>query len=146
MLLEIIKRWRSLAKVVPYNRALGLTLGAAEEEWCTVEIPYQEDLVGDPETGVLHGGVVTALIDVAFGFAVFHRTKAFRQMATLDLRIDYLKPATPGKTLVGGGVCYKVTSQLAFVRGAAYHETPGDPVSTGVGIFMFTDATADTRP
>lgn len=146
MLLEIIKHWRSSAKLVPYNRALGLSLGTVEDDWCTVELPYNEDLVGDPETGVLHGGAVTGLLDVTFGFAVFNRLKKYRTMATLDLRIDYLKPATAGKLLLGGGICYKLTSQLSFVRGAAYHESPSDPISTGVAIFMFTDGATEAKP
>jgi len=59
-------------------------------------------------------------------------------MATLDLRIDYLKAATPGREIFGGAVCYKLGHELAFVRGCAYHDTPDDPIATSSAIFMFT--------
>ena len=131
--------WENIFNAAPYNRELGLKLGPVVEEWCELELPYRECLVGNPETGVLHGGVITALIDVAFGVAIQYLLPEYRLRATLDLRIDYLKPATPGKTVYAGAICYKITAQLAFVRGAAYHETRHDPISTGVGIYMFTD-------
>ena len=57
---------------------------------------------------------------------------------TLDLRIDYLKAATPGREIFGGAACYKLGHELAFVRGGAYHDTPDDPIATSSAIFMFT--------
>ncbi|MFZ3208145.1 MAG: PaaI family thioesterase [Geobacteraceae bacterium] len=131
--------WENIFNAAPYNRELGLKLGPVVDEWCELELPYRECLVGNPETGVLHGGVITALIDVAFGVAIQHLLPEYRPRATLDLRIDYLKPATPGKTVYAAATCYKLTAQLAFVRGVAYHETRHNPISTGVGIYMFTD-------
>lgn len=135
---QINVAWKNIFEASPYNRELGLKLGPVVEGWCELELPYREYLVGNPETGVLHGGVITALIDVAFGVAIQHLLPEYRPRATLDLRIDYLKPATPGKTVYAGAICYKMTAQLAFVRGAAYHEARHDPISTGVGIYMFT--------
>lgn len=131
--------WEQFGKLTPFNRAIGMELGRADPEWSTVILPYREEFVGDPESGVLHGGMVSALLDVAGAFAVFSRIKALRMIATLDLRIDYLKPATPGKPLIAGAVCHKVTADLAFVRGAAYHETPDDQIASAVGIYIFTD-------
>jgi uncharacterized protein (TIGR00369 family) len=105
-------------------------------------VDYKDGLVGDPNTRVLHGGVITALLDAAFGFSIFVKMPQIRPMATLDLRIDYLKPATPDKAVLGGAVCYKLTSELAFVRGCAYHESPDNPIATAVGIYMFTEGRA----
>jgi uncharacterized protein (TIGR00369 family) len=135
---EIAKRWRKFAHVSPYNRELGLLPHTVRADWCVLKVEYQDALVGDPQAGVLHGGVITALLDAAFGFAIFVRLPEMRPMATLDLRIDYLKPATPGRPILGGAVCYKLTSELAFVRGAAYLDTLDDPIATAVGIYMFT--------
>ena len=134
-----MQAWERFGKLTPYNRAIGMELERADAEWSTVILPYREEFVGDPETGVLHGGLVSALLDVAGAFSVFSRTQALRMIATLDLRIDYLKPATPGKPLIAGAVCHKVTADLAFVRGAAYHETPNDQIASAVGIYIFTD-------
>jgi uncharacterized protein (TIGR00369 family) len=136
---EIARRWQKFAHVSPYNRELGLLPHVVRPDWCVLKVEYQDALVGDPQTRVLHGGVITALLDAAFGFAIFVKLPAFRPMATLDLRIDYLKPAAPGRAVLGGAVCYKLTPELAFVRGCAYHESPDDPIATAVGIYMFTE-------
>jgi uncharacterized protein (TIGR00369 family) len=95
-------------------------------------------VVGNRASGVVHGGVITALLDSCYGLAIFVRMNVLRAMATLDLRIDYLKAATPGREIYGGAVCYKLGHELAFVRGAAYHDSPDDPIATSSAIFMFT--------
>ena len=125
-----------LIEHVPHARALGLTIQDAKrgESWLT--IPYDKKLVGNAETGVIHGGVITAMLDNACGVAVQLALPERMSIATLDLRIDYMKPATPGETLVGHAHCYKVTRNIAFVRGTAYHTDPSDPIATCVGTFM----------
>ncbi len=134
-----VEFWEKSEYVSPYNRELGLQPHSVRPDWCVLKVEYARNLVGDPNTRVLHGGVITALLDAAFGFSIFMKLSQERLMATLDLRIDYLKPATPDKTVLGGAVCYKMTADLAFVRGCAYHESADDPIATAVGIFMFTD-------
>ena len=131
-------KWALATLASPYARELGFELRSADPEWCVLALPYQAKLIGNPATGVLHGGAITALIDSCYGLAVFARLNKLRGMATLDLRIDYLKPATPGRDVLGGAVCHKLTQELAFVRGCAYHDTPDDPIATSVSIFMFT--------
>ena len=59
-----------------------------------------------------------------------------RAVATLDLRIDYMKPATPGRDIIGHCLCHKLTRQVAFVRGTAYHDTPDDPIAIAAMTFM----------
>jgi hypothetical protein len=57
-------------------------------------------------------------------------------LATLDLRIDYLRPATPGETIRATAECHKVTANVAFVRGAAFHVSPQDAIAYCTGTFM----------
>jgi uncharacterized protein (TIGR00369 family) len=102
---EIAKRWQKFSQVSPYNRELGLLPHAVRTDWCVLQIDYQEALVGAPQTRVLHGGVITALLDAAFGFSIFVKLPEIRSMATLDLRIHYLKSATPGRAILGEAVC-----------------------------------------
>ena len=120
-------------------RELGLRLHGVESDWCVIKVLPDERLVGNPASGVVHGGVITALLDSCYGLAIFVKLNRLRPMATLDLRIDYLKPATPGREIFGGAVCYKLGHELAFVRGAAYHDSPDDPIATSSAIFMFTE-------
>ena len=134
---EIEKQWCAYSGVSPYNQELKLLLHSPDPDWCVLGIGYREDLVGDPLTGAMHGGVITALLDAAFGVAVRVRLPVAIPMVTLDLRIDHVRPATPGRMLFGGAVCHKVTADFAFVRGAAYHDTPDDPIAVSIGVFMF---------
>lgn len=138
--------WNQFLTVAPYTGLLGMEAVSASDNGCVIALPYRDELVGDPDSGVLHGGAITALMDVCFGFAVYFRIKKFVPMATLDLRIDYLRPAQPHRKVYATASCYKLTQELAFVRGQAYddlpdnpNDTPTDnPVSTSVGIFMLT--------
>ncbi|HJL52151.1 MAG TPA: PaaI family thioesterase, partial [Arenicellales bacterium] len=91
-----------------------------------------------PDTGVLHGGVITATLDNASGWAVRGHEDWFEglSMATLDIRIDYMRPAEPLKDLIVQSECYKMTKTIAFVRGMAHQEDLEDPVATSVAAFM----------
>ena len=135
-----------LIEHVPHAKALGLTVvdAAPNEAWLAV--PYAENLVGNPETGVIHGGVITSLLDNACGIAVQLALPERMSIATLDLRIDYMKPATPKLDLVAHTHCYKVTTNIAFVRGTAYHTDESDPIATCVGTFMLAANRATPMP
>lgn len=133
-----IRNWQQITVISPYSRELGLTLHSVQPDWCVIRVPYDPRTIGNPESGVVHGGVITALLDSCYGLAIFVRMSKLRPMATLDLRIDYLKPATPGRDILGGAVCYKLGHELAFVRGTAYHDSPDDPIAASAAIFMFT--------
>jgi uncharacterized protein (TIGR00369 family) len=99
-------------------------------------LPYGPHLVGDPETGVVHGGVITGLLDQTSGGAVMGALREPMPIATLDLRIDYMKPATPGQAIIAECQCVKVTHEIAFVRGSAYHSDPADPIALCTGSFI----------
>lgn len=131
--------WTRFLSAVPYNRHLGIQPVSLDAQGCVLTLPFRDDLVGDPDSGVVHGGVITALFDVAFGVATYYRAQLFTPMATLDLRVDYLRPAAPGRHLLFRARCYKLTAELAFVRGLAYEDDPEDPFANGTGIFMFTE-------
>jgi acyl-coenzyme A thioesterase PaaI-like protein len=77
-------------------------------------------------------------MDMATSMAIWVKLGRFRHQATLDMRVDYLRPATPGKRIVGRGECYGTTRSVGFVRGMAHDGDPGDPVAHVTGTFMFT--------
>jgi uncharacterized protein (TIGR00369 family) len=119
-----------------YGSVSGLRLDRAArgEAWCS--LPYRPIFVGDTKTGVLHGGVVTAMLDETCGMAVQLALDGTRATATLDLRIDYQKPATPGLDIKAHSFCYRVTRSIAFVRATAFQESEDDPVATATACFM----------
>ena len=130
-LAEAIKGRRS---IYGYISGLRLDRSAPGEAWSS--LPYRPVFVGDTETGVLHGGVVTAMLDESCGMAVQLALDGTRAIATLDLRIDYQKPATPGLDIRAHSFCYRVTRSIAFVRATAYQESEDDPVATATACFM----------
>ena len=121
-------------------RQLGLNTLGANAQQVLIELPYSEELVGDPNTGVLHGGVITTLMDTASGAAVVSAIMGNENILelcpTLDLRVDYMKPAKPGKPVLGLVECYRLAGAVAFTRGVAFQESPDHPVAHCVGSFM----------
>lgn len=118
---------------------LGISYHAHGADWAELMLPYDERLVGDPDSGVLASGPILSMMDMATSLGVWLKLGQFRPHATLDLRIDYLRPATPHKTVFGRGECYRITRNISFVRGTAHDGDPDDPLAHVAGTFMFTE-------
>lgn len=129
----------------PHTRALGFEWVGLEGKAAVLRLPYREDLVGDPETGVLAGGVITALLDHTCGAAVWAARDRYSAIATLDMRIDYMRAAEPGLPVWARAECYKLSRSVAFVRGLAYDRDAADPVATAQAAFML-DSDGGRRP
>ena len=128
---------RAFMQAVPHNQALGIEVVELSDACAVMRLPYDAKLVGDPRTGVLHGGAISALLDACSGSAVFMALPLMAPIATLDLRIDYLKPATPKLTVWARASCYRLTRSVGFTRCVAYHEHDQDrPIASAVGTFM----------
>ena len=100
--------------------------------------PYDEKLIGDPDTGVIHGGVISTFLDNLCGMSCFVTMEDFRFVATLDLRIDYMRPAERGLDVIGEAECYHLTKSVAFTRAWAYHGTKDKTIATAQGAFAIT--------
>ncbi|MCW5808358.1 MAG: PaaI family thioesterase [Deltaproteobacteria bacterium] len=131
-----LKLVKGFSRNVPHNRALGMKIVDMTPDTAVFELRWDEKLVGNPDTGTLHGGAITALLDGCSGAAVFAALTDLVPIATLDLRIDYLRPATPHQPVIARATCYKVTKNVAFTRAVAYHDDPDDPIAHSVGTFM----------
>jgi uncharacterized protein (TIGR00369 family) len=133
------ERFTAYASRVGHGGALGIFYVGHGPDWVELGLDYSEKLVGVAETGVVASGPIVSLMDMATSMAIWVRLGRFRPQATLDLRVDYLRPAVPGRRIVGRGECYGVTRSIAFVRGTAHDGEPSDPVAHVTGTFMFTD-------
>jgi uncharacterized protein (TIGR00369 family) len=129
----------------PQARALGFETVSLEHATAVMKAPYDKKLIGDPDTGVIAGGVVTTLLDHCCGQAAHAALDSFKYIATLDLRIDYMRAAEPGKDIFAKAHCFKVTRSVAFVRAVAYDDDPEDPVAAATAAFML-DSSAGKKP
>jgi len=120
----------------PQAIALGIRTLSVEPGVAVLTAPYRPELIGDPDTGVIAGGVVTTLLDHACGQAVYMALGEPTSIATLDLRIDYMRAAEPGLDIFARAHCYKLTKRIAFVRATAYDRDADDPVATAQAAFM----------
>ena len=132
-------RFMSYVRRVGHGGALGIAYRDHGEDWAELSLPYDQRLVGMPDSGILASGPIISLMDMATSIAIWVRLGHFRHQATLDLRVDYLRPARPDRPLFGRGECYGITRSIGFVRGLAHDGDADDPVAHVGGTFMFTD-------
>ena len=126
---------RKFIEAIPHAQALGMQVTEIGAGWAVITMPYDERLIGDPETGVIHGGAVSALMDTCGGAAVMSHPSSPMGTATIDLRIDYMRAAKPGDMITAIAECYHVTRSVAFVRATAMDADMDRPVAAATGAF-----------
>jgi uncharacterized protein (TIGR00369 family) len=132
---DILTTARAFMSALPHAQALGMQIVALGDGRATLTMPWDARFVGDPVTGVIHGGAVSALMDSASGAAVMCHPAGPMGTATLGLRIDYMRPATTRQTITARAECYHVTRSVAFVRVTATDEDTARPVAMATGTF-----------
>jgi uncharacterized protein (TIGR00369 family) len=125
--------------------ALGAQYVAHGEDWCELALPYDRRLISDLATGVLASGPIVSIMDSAAGLAVGLKRGNMKSVLTLDLRIDYLRPARPGRRVHGRCRCYRFTRRIAFVEGMAHDGDPDDPIARMAGSFLHDDPALSTE-
>jgi acyl-coenzyme A thioesterase PaaI-like protein len=131
--------WMQHSNQSGHSGFIGMRYREHGANWIELGFDWREDLVGDPETGVLASGPIISLLDNATSMSVWTRVGRFRPQVTLDLRIDYTRAATPGKAIIARAECYQLRRSMAFVRGIAHDGDITDPVAHAAGIFMLVD-------
>jgi uncharacterized protein (TIGR00369 family) len=132
------KLFTSYASQVGHGGALGISYHDHGADWVELGLDYHERLIGVVKSGVIASGPIISLMDMATSMAIWVKLDRFRHQATLDMRVDYLRPATPGKKIIGRGECYAVTRSVGFVRGLAHDGDAADPIANVAATFMFT--------
>lgn len=105
-----------------------------------VRMPMRPEFIGDPSQGTLHGGPLTVLLDATFVAATYLALDRPVPIATIDLRIDYLKPVKAGAALYALCRCERITRHIAFLRGHVYVDSPDQTVALAASSYML-----DTR-
>ncbi|WP_312528710.1 PaaI family thioesterase [Paracoccus sp. (in: a-proteobacteria)] len=126
---------RQFIEAIPLAQALGMQLEQVGPEGAVISMPWDARFAGDMRSGVIHGGVISALMDTCCGAAVLGHQRGIAVTATIDLRIDYMRAATPGQRIVARASCYHVTRSVAFVRATATDDDSDNPVAAATGAF-----------
>jgi uncharacterized protein (TIGR00369 family) len=126
----VFERATRFMSALRHCQVLGLRVHSASNDGLTVILPYS------PQSGVIHGGALTSLMDTACGMSTLCVLPEFEVCPTLDLRIDYMHAAEPHKDVYGFAQCYRVTTDVIFARGFAYQDDPEHPIAHVVGTFM----------
>ena len=132
------ERFFQLARSVGHGRALGLDYRASGDGWIELALPWREELVGVEATGVLASGAIISLLDTCGGASVWQALGGYQPIVTIDLRLDYFRPALKGETVIARCRCDKLTRQIAFVSGIAHTGDPERPVARATGTYMLS--------
>ncbi|HVL02793.1 MAG TPA: PaaI family thioesterase [Dongiaceae bacterium] len=134
--LDVERLLRRFLREVRHSMVLGMELKEVSPDGILLRMPYSDKIIGNPETGVIHGGAITSLMDQACGLAVAAAlAPEFDITPTIDLRIDYMRPAEPGKDVFAFVEAYRKTRQVVFTRGIAFHEDRNRPIAHCVANF-----------
>jgi len=122
----------------PLCKAMGMHVTDIGVGTATFTMPYTPELIGDPETGVIHGGAISTLLDSVSGLAVIAHPEQNGGTATIDLRIDYMRPATVGEDLIAHADVYHITRNVAITRATAWGADKNKPFAQATGAFTFS--------
>jgi uncharacterized protein (TIGR00369 family) len=137
---DVFQRVQAMMKWTPQGNALGFEVTKLEGNHVWARAPYKAELVGDPDTGVIAGGVITTFLDQISGMATVLAMKEPSMAATIDIRIDYMRAATPGRDIHAEAHCYKIGRNVAFVRAVAFEDDAGNPIAHATSTFMVNTA------
>ena len=127
------------SKFIPFNRWLGLDIVELDNARIKIKCSVKPEHIGYLSSGIVHGGVISGAIDATSGASVFLAIHKPMQVATLDLRIDHLKPPKPNQALFYEAHCYRVATQVAFVKCKVYENSPKDLIATSLSSFILTN-------
>lgn len=128
---------------IPYARASGMVASDIAKGRASLTLPTRPTWTGAAMRQVMHTGCLSVLADTACGLAVAATLDVMEPFATLDLRMDYLRPAAAGHDVLCKAECHRLSRSIAFVRGEIYQPGNEDLIATVHAAFM--RATAKTR-
>lgn len=120
---------------IPFNRLLGMVVHELRPGHCELRVAARPELVGDPFRPALHGGVVSALADTAGGLAVFSQVGPEDRVSTLDMRVDYLRPARVDQTLRALATVMRMGNRVGVVDILLVQDDETAPVARSTAVY-----------
>ena len=126
---------------VPFNRELGIEIESAEPP--RLRFAMRPQLIGNAKRGILHGGVISAVLDVTAGYAIMLALAAeprpgekpeFPNIGTIDLRVDYLRPGR-GKHFIATGKVVRLGNRIAVTHMELENDS-GELIATGAAAYV----------
>lgn len=133
---DLYGRVNRFIATLKHCQVLGINVIEAAENHLLLELPYGGHIVGNPDTRVIHGGAITTLMDTASGSVIMCALPGFELCPTLDLRMDYMRPAEPDQPVFARAQTYRVTRNIIFTRCVAYQDDPDNTIADCVATFM----------
>lgn len=115
----------------------------AREGYAQLRQPYAEFLLGDIDRGPMHTSVAMTPVDSPCGAAAFSALGDGASIATLDLRMDYLRPAVAGKDLIADARVDRITKHVVFISTTVWQDSPDEPTAAARVAFM---RSANSKP
>ena len=135
------------AERIPFNRVIGLHVESIEAERASMRFMMRDDLVGNYERGILHGGVIATVLDVTGGLVAFvsvikrlgdtpmeEAMERFSRMGTIDMRVDYLRPGA-GEYFISSAILLRSGNRIAVTR-SELHNDEGELIASGTGTYI----------
>jgi uncharacterized protein (TIGR00369 family) len=131
-------------ETIPFNRTLGLKVESLDADAPKLRFDMKPELIGNPRRQILHGGVISAVLDVAAGLAIHlavNRTRTdetpdghIPTIGTIDLRVDYLRPGR-GKYFIATGRVVRLGNRVAVAHMDLVNDS-GEQIATGGAAYM----------
>ena len=120
---------------IPYAAFSGMQVVDIGQGFVTLLLPARATWTGDTQRNLIHAGCLSVLADTACGLAVGSAMEEMEPFATLDLRMDYLRPPVANVNVTCRAECHRLSRSVAFVRATAFDADEGRPVAQAVGAF-----------
>ncbi|MGO9358528.1 MAG: thioesterase family protein [Xanthobacteraceae bacterium] len=134
---------RAFEQAIPFNRVLGLAIDSIDPKAPRLKFDMRPELVGNPVRQILHGGVISATLDVVGGLAIAlaivgkaeaGSAPSFPNIGTIDLHVDYLRPGR-GRHFVATGRVVRLGGRVAVAHMELVNDA-GEQIATGSAAYI----------
>ncbi len=133
-------------QAIPFHKFLGIELLELKQGYAKIRVPFREEVIGDPRSRRWHGGVLATVLDSVGGLAgMTHSSSLEDKLATIDLRVDYLKGAQ-ASPIVAEGEIVRLGNRILVTKMSVFQEDSQELLAEGKGVFNFIRLKEEKKP